>query len=103
MVRLGVFGNLSFTISTIAKTVKMIAAGNVLIKVRWEPRIPRPRRWITQLVTAGAVSERRPAITPIPKHRAKSSVAELMIEDSPCVRMRKSLARRTSVASQGCS
>jgi hypothetical protein len=72
--RLGVFGNLSLTISSRANTVKTIAVYLYPTKASGEPATARDPLRANQLTTAGGVKVRSPEIIPTRKAQRSSIV-----------------------------
>jgi hypothetical protein len=72
-VRFGVFGSLSATSSTIARSVKIATDGSEPIRESgpWSRSQPK---YTAQAVVAGAISERSPAKNPIRKLKTKVMV-----------------------------
>src|SRR5579864_5325555 len=67
-VRFGVFGSLSATSSASARDDRIMIAALEPRKDSHEPLRSSHPRWAAQLTSAGAVSERNPAMTPREKH-----------------------------------
>src|SRR5580704_12498252 len=82
-VRLGVEGNLSVMISTIASTVNITTAAVDPVNASRVPvRLSQPR-CAAQAVAAGAVKERIPDTMPIANARTKTKVALMRRDVSP--------------------
>src|SRR6185295_1769715 len=89
LVRLGVAGSLSLTSSATASAARIYAAAVDPRKARWEfCRLIQPQR-AAQLTVAGAVRERRPAITPMAM--ARTSAVERLI--APLILSRETFQR----------
>src|ERR1700747_89368 len=82
-VRAGVLGSLSLTSSPTARTLMTIAVMSLAIQdAQVACRLIQPRK-AAQATTAGAVSERNPATTPISKaiNRTSACVTETLLGD----------------------